>query len=315
MRDFQLPEKTHLCQVHLQTANLDRALLFYSEVPGFKIVESGGERAVLSATGDGPAQIILTRGRHHSFSQNRPAGPHLLAIRFPTLRSLAEACMRAVGKKVPVQGLVHQKVCVSCFLRTPDDYIVELYADTPRSEWRWHNGMIARSSAPLEVRDLFTMKDQQAPDTGMPSVMGIGHVDLYVRDLEPARRYFCDFLGMTATGHTGDSILLAAGFYHRHIALKKRPQGMRLTNSNGGLVSYSFEVPCLETVFELRRRAAALGYEKGLQAIAPGLLRLIDPGGCALEIRSGDCGAHIAGKAAYSPPPAVQAEEVNEIKT
>ena len=55
-----LPDETRISQVHLRTANLERALGFYTSVLGLRVLESHGPEATLSATENHPAMIALS---------------------------------------------------------------------------------------------------------------------------------------------------------------------------------------------------------------------------------------------------------------
>src|SRR4051794_20775861 len=47
----------------------------------------------------------------------------------------------------------------------------------------------------------------------------VGHVNLRVRDLERATRFYRDVLGFHVTQRDSESVFLAAGDYHHHVAL------------------------------------------------------------------------------------------------
>ena len=49
-----LPEQTRISQVHLRTARLEGALVFYTKVLGLRSLHRPGSHATLSATGAGP---------------------------------------------------------------------------------------------------------------------------------------------------------------------------------------------------------------------------------------------------------------------
>jgi len=60
MSQFLLPSDTHIGHTHLQVADLERSLHFYRDLVGFREVRRDNGTAVLSATGQLPAHIILT---------------------------------------------------------------------------------------------------------------------------------------------------------------------------------------------------------------------------------------------------------------
>ena len=60
MSTLQLPDATHIGYVHLRVRDLDRALAFYLDVLGLKLVSGGVHTATLSANGRGPGLLVLT---------------------------------------------------------------------------------------------------------------------------------------------------------------------------------------------------------------------------------------------------------------
>lgn len=290
MKTYNLPDKTHISQICLNTTNMDRVLKFYTDALDFKVVESGGRHASLSSKWDQRPQIILTEERGKIVNCESSLMPHLFAVRFPTVKSLSETYLRLKFMNIPIQGIVHQKVCLSICLAAPDGYIVELYADMPRSAWRWHNGKLLRSRTLLDDYGFLEAIETQENDAGRTDEAGIGRIDFYVQDFERTKRFFDDFLGLTATSADQDSIILAAGQYHQHLALRKFPRGLNAMEFSCGLTGYRLEVPAMQTVYELRQRVSVFDYEARLVCFDPGMMRLNDPCGCALEIHSADCG-------------------------
>src|SRR5690242_15872071 len=77
-----LPDQTRISQVRLRTANLERALGFYTGPLGLRIVERIGTEVALSATESGPALIVLREERHATPSPRNATGLYHLAIRY-----------------------------------------------------------------------------------------------------------------------------------------------------------------------------------------------------------------------------------------
>jgi catechol 2,3-dioxygenase len=293
MKAFRLPGETHISQIWLQTTNLARTLRFYEDALNFKTIKHGGRHAGLSTTGNWPPQIILTQIGHEALAHKPPLKPQLFAVRFPTVKCLVQTHRRLQSLLIPMHGPLHQEACISLFLGSPDEYVVELYADILRSPWRRHNGTSHHSNTPWKVSESFGATDLPANDLVMLSERSIGHIDLHVYNLEKAKRSYCDFLGLTVTDRVSDCLRLAAGSYHRHFTLRKLPGNLTATRTMRDLVRYRLNVPGMETVHELQDRVGAFGYERRLQQFSPGALSILDPCGCTLQIQSEDCGDHV----------------------
>src|SRR5687768_2550831 len=124
-----LPDETRISQVRLRTANLDRALGFYTGALGLRVVDRKGSGAVLSATENGPAMIVLSQDQSATPRPKRAVGLYHFAIRYPTRRDLAHALQRLLQQEYPIQGASDHEVSEAIYLSDPEDNGVELYAD------------------------------------------------------------------------------------------------------------------------------------------------------------------------------------------
>ena len=143
--------------VHLQVADLDRALTFYRDVLGFEVTQRYGAQAAFLSAG----------GYHHHIGLNTwesaggkppPSGStglYHLAIAYPTRAELADALRRALRAGIPLEGASDHGVSEAIYLRDPDGNGVELYRDRPREEWpRKPNGDLAMVTEPLDLNQL-----------------------------------------------------------------------------------------------------------------------------------------------------------------
>jgi catechol 2,3-dioxygenase len=115
--------------VHLNVADLDRALAFYHGVLGFEVTQGYGQDAVFVSAG----------GYHHHIGLNtweskggRPPAPgttglYHLAILYPTRPALADALRRVLQAKIPLTGAADHGVSEAIYLNDPDGNGVELY--------------------------------------------------------------------------------------------------------------------------------------------------------------------------------------------
>jgi catechol 2,3-dioxygenase len=90
----------------------------------------------------------------------------------------------------------------------------------------------------------------------------VGHVVLKVRDLDQARRFYCDFLGMQIGNSSEAGLFLRFNDYHHDIAIFKTGDDAALPTPNQvGLVHVALLTDGVETVRAFYDRARAMGIE------------------------------------------------------
>jgi catechol 2,3-dioxygenase len=158
----QLPKRsidpaTRIGHVHLEVADLERALTFYVGVLGFELKQRYGSQAAFVAAG----------GYHHHIGLNTweskvgsppprgTTGLYHTAILYPTRAALADALKRLMEAKIPVDGASDHGVSQALYLRDPDGNGVELYWDRDEADWpRTSEGHLAMITEPLDLTDL-----------------------------------------------------------------------------------------------------------------------------------------------------------------
>lgn len=149
--------------VHLKVADLERAIAFYHGVLGFEVTQRYGSQAAFLSAG----------GYHHHIglntweSQGGPPPPrgttglYHLAILYPTRAELADALVRLIEAKIPLEGAADHGVSEALYLSDPDGNGVELYWDKPKDCWPHDaKGGLAMFTRPLDLDALL----QEAPD-------------------------------------------------------------------------------------------------------------------------------------------------------
>jgi catechol 2,3-dioxygenase len=138
-------------------ADLERALAFYCGILGFELTQRFGSQAAFISVG----------GYHHHIGLNtweslggsppptRSTGLYHLAIVYPTRSQLADALLRLVEARIPLDGASDHGVSEALYLRDPDDNGVELYWDRPKDLWPCtKDGALAMYTRPLDVHAL-----------------------------------------------------------------------------------------------------------------------------------------------------------------
>jgi len=202
-------------------SDLARSHAFYQDILGFRPLERQGSTVVLSASGEAPAQIILSTTDHVVPRPARTTGLYHVAIRLPDRRALSRVFRRALEHRTPFHGAADHLVSEALYLPDPDGNGLELYIDRPRQDWPKMDGQIAMSSDPLNLQDLLneSENDKNLWD-GIDPKTDIGHIHLQVSNLERAEAFYADLLGLDVTQRSyPGAIFLSAGGYHHHLGL------------------------------------------------------------------------------------------------
>lgn len=245
MEGYSLSPETHIGHAHLQIAEGDRALAFYQDLLGFRLISRQAGIISLSASGDYPAHILITPYPQARPKPARTSGLYHIAIRLPDRQALALLFQRLLERNYPFQGFSDHKVSEALYLADPDGNGLELYADRPRELWPVSDDQIAMATDPLDVRDLLS----QAPAeewSGIHPSTDIGHVHLHVADLEQTEQFYRHLLGFDVTqrGYPG-ALFLSAGGYHHHIGANIwAGKGAPAPPADAvGLLSFSIRIP------------------------------------------------------------------------
>jgi catechol 2,3-dioxygenase len=153
---YQIPSETRIGHVHLKVADLDRAVAFYHDLLGFKIIEQLPD-VVFVAAGDYHHHI----GLNTWFSKGAEAAPRHqpglfhTAILYPTRKDLAAIYKRLLDAHYPFTGYADHGVSEALYLDDPDGNGVELYWDKPRHQWPYdENGRVQMYTKRLNLSEL-----------------------------------------------------------------------------------------------------------------------------------------------------------------
>lgn len=281
----RLPGATHLGQVRLQIADLERSLGYYQEILGFRVLERSAGRATLAAHGDDTPLIELhERPGAVPVPRQGRLGLFHFAILLPDREALGRFIAHLADAGVRA-GASDHLVSEALYLHDPDGLGIEVYVDRPRATWGRDGRQLLMDTRPLDLQDLVRAAGGQ-PWTGMPAGTVIGHVHLHVGDIPAADAFFHQALGFDRTvwSYPG-ALFLSAGGYHHHLGVNTwaGPGAPRPKEDDARLLEWEIVVPHPEDAEAAARSLQAAGYEAGLDQ---GACTAADPWGTALRIRS-----------------------------
>jgi len=280
--EYRLPESTRLGRVRLQVADLDRSLLFYAKVLGLCVIRGDAESVSLGPHGEKREIVHLRQLRTARPVPRRGLlGLYHFAILLPDRASLGRyvAHLAEIGEHA---GMSDHLVSEAVYLTDPDGLGIEVYADRPRDAWRYDERQLYMTTNHLDVDDLVKFAGGERW-TGMPPRTVLGHVHLYVDDIDKAAAFYHDALGFDKVvwSYPG-ALFLSAGGYHHHLGANTWAKGAaRATDADARLLEWEIIVPTRKDAEEAAQHVKASGYEVEQE---DGECVLTDPWGTSLRL-------------------------------
>ena len=285
---YRLPAATRLGRVRLQIADLERSIAYYEEVIGLRVLERGAGVAVLAAQGDDwPLVELREKSGAHQVPRRGRLGLYHFAILLPDRPSLGRflAHLEQIGAYA---GMSDHFVSEAIYLSDPDGLGIEVYADRPRSAWKQEGRQLLMTTVPLDEESLLraAVGSGRADDvrwTGLPAGTVIGHVHLYVSDLENAASFYHRGLGLDKTvwSYPG-ALFMSAGGYHHHLGTNTWALGAPLAGPDDArMLEWEVVLPSPADAAEAARSLTSAGYAATPEGDD---LKAVDPWGTAVRL-------------------------------
>jgi catechol 2,3-dioxygenase len=230
-----------ISSVQLRVSNVRRAVSFYRDLLGFRVVAPG----ILAAGEQGPQLITLTE-LPGATKPGRTTGLYHVAIRVSNAAALGRLLARLLAADYPLQGASDHPTNKAIYLADPDGNGIELTIDNPKTEWFGADGQLRLASPPLDGHALLEAAGP-APWAAIDPKADIGHVHLHVADLERSIGFYRDVVGLEVKYSVPRlrAAFLAVGDYHHHLGLNtwNGAGAPRPAPDAVGLLSYTIVVP------------------------------------------------------------------------
>lgn len=258
-----LPATTHIGQVSLAVADLDRSRHFYTEVLGFSKLEEDAHSAVLG-TKDGQPLLRLEQRDGAVEQPLYSTGLYHVAILMPGRTELARSLAQMTRQHYPLSGFSDHLVSEALYLNDPDGNGLELYRDRPRAQWEWRDKKVHMDNAYLDVRKLVAeglQSLEEQPWDGLAAGTTVGHIHLRVGDIRQAEQFYHGLLGFDVVSHMPSALFVSAGGYHHHIGLNTwQSQGAPQAPANSvGLQFFTIALEDAAAVQQVKDRLNAAG--------------------------------------------------------
>src|SRR3954471_4620134 len=280
--EYRLPESTHLGRVRLQVPDLEGPLAFYEQVLGLRAMERTADSASLGPHGE-DREIVHLR----QLSSARPVprrgllGLYHFAILLPDRASLGRFIAH-LGEIGAYAGMSDHFVSEAVYLTDPDGLGIEVYSDRLRDAWKYDERQLYMTTAHLDVDDLVGAAGGKRWE-GMPPGTVLGHVHLYVGDIDKAEAFYHQALGFDKVvwSYPG-ALFMSAGGYHHHLGTNTWARGAPpATDADARLLEWEIVVPTSNDASNAAKSVKAAGYpvkQEGSEWV------LTDPWGTGLRL-------------------------------
>ncbi|HUE87220.1 MAG TPA: VOC family protein [Vicinamibacterales bacterium] len=276
----QLPDATRLGKVSLQVSDLDRSIAYYRDLLGLRVLDQDRTvaRLAIPQANDHLIELRYERGTR-PVARGETLGLYHFAILLPSRAALGQFVRHLASANVPF-GAADHLVSEAIYLWDPDGLGIEVYADRPREAWRTRGRELVMTTDRL---DLHSVMDAAGSGTwnGMPAETTMGHMHLSVSDLNAARSFYHEGLGLATTvwSYPG-ALFMSAGGYHHHLGTNRWAMGARPpVESDARLLAWELVLPSRADIAAAAASVRAAGYDARDDIV-------IDPWGTALVLKA-----------------------------
>lgn len=265
---YRLPASARVGRVRLAISELERSVAFYRDVIGLTVLDYDAAnhmaRLGVSVSGTVLLELLEVPGVKPILKRSR-LGLYHTAFLLPSREALSSFVLHLSGLGVPF-GSGDHSVSEALYLTDPDGLTVEVYADRDRATWIIRDREIVSGTENVNFSDL--LKVPREGWQGVPVGTVIGHVHLYVADLQHASEFYHAALGMDiVTWSYSGALFLSAGGYHHHVALNVWAAGSPVASQmDSRLLFWELLLPTEEERERVAASLIAAGYSTDNQA-------------------------------------------------
>ncbi len=215
---FHEKPTTYVSHVTLKVSDLSQARDFYQTVIGFKVLTESASKIELTADGQTPL-VTLIQPDDVTPKNEQTTGMYHFALLLPKKKDLADVIVHLTRHNIDL-GAADHLVSEAIYLSDPDGNEIEIYVDRDPDEWTWNSGQVNMATDPLKVEALMSHRVEGSEWQGLPEATIMGHIHLYVGDLNQTKTFYVDGLGLAiATTFGQRALFLSSGHYHHHVGV------------------------------------------------------------------------------------------------
>jgi catechol 2,3-dioxygenase len=272
----RLPDDLRFGAIALAVTDLERSVDYYQRRLGIELLERADSRATLGAGG---RRLLELAKRPGAVRDPEAADLFHFALRVPSRPALARQLAHLIATDTRLTGASDHTVSEALYLRDPDGHGIEFYRDRPRDAW-YQGGRVRMGTTALDLDGLLAEAPASGQgDNGLHPDTVIGHVHLETIDLQRAKAFYVDRLGLDVTAERPGATFMSKGGYHHHVAVNTwggRTKPARDDRERIGMLWFEIELPD-------QRALAELAENFGAEVRADQMLVVTDPNGLAIR--------------------------------
>ncbi|SCG83798.1 hypothetical protein DW1_2234 [Proteiniborus sp. DW1] len=215
MSKFHNEPNIYVTDITLKVEDINRSIEFYRTIIGLRILWQKAKEAILTADETTPL-VTLIQPEDVIPKLPRRTGLYHFAILLPNRMQLGLFFKNIRDEEYPLIGGSNHGVSEAIYLEDPDGNGIEVYADTPESNWDRDGDKINMVTEVLDYMGLLKATEDKEWK-GMPPETIIGHIHLHVADLDESLKFY-EALGFNLVQSMRNSAyFVSSGGYHHHI--------------------------------------------------------------------------------------------------
>jgi catechol 2,3-dioxygenase len=278
---YRLPDDIQLGRVTFAVSDLERSMRFYRDVIGLETISLVNDIAQLGVDGSVLLELRQLPGVQ-PIGQRSRLGLYHAAFLLPSRSALGSFVnhLHRLGIRYGASDHLYSE---ALYLIDPDGLNIEVYADRPRDTWQVQENELIGGVDQLDVAGISAAASNVW--SGAPSGTTVGHVHLYVGDLQNAARFYHDALGFTImTWSLRSALFISAGGYHHHVGLNVWAAGSPVASAHDArLLHWELVLPSVTEFHNARRSLERGGWN--VQDESHGAAVFIDPWLVAVKLR------------------------------
>lgn len=215
MSKYHESPNIYVTEIVLKVEDINRSVEFYKNIMGLSILGQKDREVILTANGVKP-MVTLIQPENVIPKLPGRTGLYHFAILLPNRIELGKFLKNIRDKEYPLIGGSNHGVSEAIYLEDPDGNGIEVYADTPESNWDRDDERINMVTEVLDYMGLLRAAgDREWKGISPESI--IGHIHLHVADLDKSLKFY-EALGFKLVQNMRNSAyFVSTGGYHHHI--------------------------------------------------------------------------------------------------
>ena len=256
-------------RVALKVLDLDKVAEFYEKTLGLRRLSASADRVTLGSAKTALLELIATPGAKPR--DPNEAGLFHIAFLLSSRAALGAWLAYVIENRLPVQGASDHIVSEAIYLADPEGNGIEVYADSPLSQWHDASGNLLMGTKPLDAEKV-VLASQGSTWSGFPDDGLIGHIHLQVGDTDKSETFYRDILGFGLTRQRPGAAFFGSDGYHHHVACNtwnSQGAGMRAVDA-AGLASFDILLRLSKEKAAILARAskAGIGIDRDGEAVS-----------------------------------------------